>query len=302
MINSIQSLNTQNYFTSPNPSYQTTTQQNYREIAQYQSDTSVSITTDEGDVVTISNYKELSSFLHYDSRNTPLTQGMNFTSASLAEESFSYSVQGDLSDNELLDIENLIDELSLIAGNFFSGNTEKALENALSLSDFGSLAHFDASFSYSAFSHSQWNVNQLNGYHPLPPGLTQSAENAPSDLFDDISGFLDKNQTEEMQYAKMLKAQWQQVKDILEERKSEIAPQSDNDSGLEEENLPAARHMLNRFEKLATKHPRLAPFGVSLAHQAIDRQVDKMDHPAVFNQKNQLKENILKEFNQWILA
>ena len=86
--------------------------QSYSEAMSQRSQADISFTTAEGDVVTLSNYQEQAYTLASEKWASPLQQGMNFTASTLNVDAFSFSVQGDLNEEELADIQNLMDDLS----------------------------------------------------------------------------------------------------------------------------------------------------------------------------------------------
>ncbi len=269
----------------------------YRETLAQTKESEIAITTDQGDVVTISSYQGEEQSMSYDKWNSPLQQGMNFSASSIKIDSFNLSIQGDLNEEELLDIEYLLEDLSLIAGDFFNGDVDKAMDGALNIGDMGSLAELSATFSYSA----SWSASQLTQNHPIPES------GAFADLMEDFMNELPETivsqENPEIEYAQKLQAQWQQIKEILEEREEvTFPPKPEPIATASAEHIPAAQKMMNRMEEMMAKHPRLSPFAVPLAHEAIDKQADKLQHPGVFAQKNQLKENILQELNDWMYA
>ncbi len=257
----------------------------------------ISITTDDGDVVTISGYQQQSSSLSFDTLSTPFKEGVNFTMSSLSSDSFNLSLQGDLDEEELADIENLLEDLSAIAGNFFSGDLSSAQDGALNLA-IGSLAELSATFTHSSQYATKWSGSQLAENHPLPQ--SDNFMRSVEEVFSDLPEIVDQIHTDEMKYAEMLKAQWQQIKDFLEQRETPSDPIPDFASSAEENDMPIARRMMSRFQEIASKHPRLAPLGPPLAREVIDNKLEELDHPAYFKQKNQLKENFLNEFNNWM--
>ncbi len=97
----------------------------------------LSITTADGDIVTISfsDIKETQfneQFKYLAGQDS--TQLSYQTSASSYRElNFSYSIEGDLDDEEIHAINSLIEDISKIQKSFFNGNVEKAYEKALTL-------------------------------------------------------------------------------------------------------------------------------------------------------------------------
>lgn len=271
--------------------------ENYSEAMSQRNEADISFTTAEGDVVTISNYHEQAYSLAAEKWSTPLQQGMNFTASVLNADAVSLSVTGDLNEEELADIQNLLVELTSIAGSFFSGNLDKAMDDAMNIGDMGSIARLSASFSYNA----NWSASsQITDYHPVP--ASEELGDSLADIFAQLPEIIDQAHTDEMKYAEMLQAQWKQIKEFLEANKADPVPSLDPLPVQEEANTPAARQMMNKVRETVARHPRLAPFSVPLAHEAIDNKSESMLHPALFSQKNILKDNFLQEFSDWMYA
>ena len=284
--------------------------QSYSEAMSQRSAADISFTTAEGDVVTISNYQEQAYALASEKWASPLQQGMNFTASALSVDASSLSVQGDLNEEELADIQNLLTDLSSIAEQFFSGNLAEAMDQAMNIGEMGSISQLSASFSYNA----SWSASsQITDYHPVP--ASEDGGDSLADVFAGLPEIVDQAHTDEMKYAEMLQAQWQQIKEFLEAKTADpvtttdsvIAQEADpvatTDSVTpqeDDETLPAARQMMNRMRETVAKHPRLAPFGLSLAHEAIDNKTDGLQYPALSSQKNMLKDNFLQEFTDWM--
>ncbi|MCB2184255.1 MAG: hypothetical protein KQH63_19690 [Desulfobulbaceae bacterium] len=302
MTSSIQNTNFPSFFPSSKTAQQSDYTSNYKAMTAQRNQADISIMTKDGDIVTLSQFQEQSSTVSLQQWNSPYEQGLNFTASSLSVDAFDLSVKGDLDEGELQDIQHLLDDLSLIAENFFSGNLSDAFDDALNLGDMGSLAQLSASFSYTAqYAYAYSESSQLSDYHPLP--TAENMEGAWQDFFADLPEFVEQLNTDEMKYAEQLHAQWQQIKEYLESRNTEISPRNNETTPPEyEKNQPVARRMMNRFQEIVAQHPRLAPLGPSLAHKAIDDRVENADYPALHSEKNQLKNNFMREFNNWMYA
>ena len=294
MTSPVQGNNALYHYSPQHPSQSQRGHESYKETVARQAEASISLITDEGDVVNISSSHQYTSSLYAESWNTPVKEGMNFTAAAMTVNSFELSVEGDLSEEELADIESLLGDLSSIAGNFFSGNLSDAMDEAMNIGDMGTVSQLSASFSYSA----AWSATQLTQHHPLP-----ASDNLASSLegpFTDISEIIDQAHTDEMGYAEMLQAQWQQIKEFLEAREEKTVEQTSGP--LADNDMPIARRMMNRIQETVAKHPRLAPFSVPLAHEAIDSEMESVQHPALYSQKHQLKNSFMNEFNNWMYS
>jgi hypothetical protein len=114
--------------------------------------TDISLVTAEGDKVTISAQSALQAGLvSYDYRGR-----LNSNEASLqgralqvsAENALAISVEGDLSKEELADIKKLVEKIEKLGADFFSRPLEDSLSRTLELSDFDSIASFEANLRY----------------------------------------------------------------------------------------------------------------------------------------------------------
>ncbi|MCP4117549.1 MAG: hypothetical protein GY737_19565 [Desulfobacteraceae bacterium] len=119
------------------------------------SNVDLSLRTREGDVVTINaaSFSELNTssydqrgkivngssetMAHYSSRTMTLESGSSFT----------FSVQGDLSDQELDDIENIVGSLDEILAEMGDGDMDGAVETALGMTGYDTVSEFSADIS-----------------------------------------------------------------------------------------------------------------------------------------------------------
>jgi hypothetical protein len=133
----------------------------------------LSITTADGDVVNISfsalkesqSNENLSYYANQDS------QGMSYqnSASSYSEMNFSYSVQGELDEEELLAIESLIKDISKIENDFFSGNIDKAFSKALELGyDEEQLSSFSLELKQTQTNYVSQAYSEVANYNPDP--------------------------------------------------------------------------------------------------------------------------------------
>ena len=110
--------------------------------------TDISLATAEGDKVTISAKSALhASFIGYDYRGRLNGNEVNLSGRSLqvsAENSFAISVEGDLSEEELADIEKLVAKIEKLGADFFSQPLGDSLTQTLDLGDLDSISSFAA--------------------------------------------------------------------------------------------------------------------------------------------------------------
>ncbi len=119
----------------------------------------LSLTTKEGDVVTLSteSFMDFAS-LSYD-KSGSVSDGYQTKSAAFSSREmtlasgsrFSFSVQGNLSEDELNDIENLVKTLDEVAYSMSTGDMDEAMETAMGMSEgYDSISGFEADLSFSS--------------------------------------------------------------------------------------------------------------------------------------------------------
>jgi hypothetical protein len=245
----------------------------------------ISITTDEGDIVTFNQSSLAALEMSRESFATPLANGMTFTASAALSESMSFSVQGDLNEQELADIASLYDSLTAIAGDFFNGDYGKAMVGAMSLGDLGSLASLEASF-----TQTQISSTQITTHHILP-----------SDSESFIDAFSDKdlfNQQEARKEQDLLAARWQQITDFLDQQNKELQKKTVEEQKLDHH----TEKMMQEVARTLEKHPRLSPFAVPLAGNAIQEAASLSPLSPIqnSNQTQFLKNDFLKQFHNWL--
>ncbi len=144
------------------------------------SNVDLSLTTKEGDVVTINaaSFSELNAssydqsgkivngssevLSHYSSRTMTLESGSSFT----------FSVKGDLSEQELDDIEKMVGSLDEILGEMGDGDMEGAVETALGMTGYDTISEFSADISMQR-SYTMVSEVSQESYSRIPrPGST----------------------------------------------------------------------------------------------------------------------------------
>ena len=286
-----------NFLPSYNPynqSSQGTRSESFQQTAQSQKESNISITTAEGDVVTISSSYAMAMAYAFNKEATPVSYSQSISAMSMESSSFAMSIQGDLSDEEIQDIKHLLHDLSKISKAFFQGDTDRALRKVFDIGDMGSVSQLSASFSYSeqiATSHA------VSSFPAVPEGDALAG-------FTDLKEMLEDEFIEDIKFMDLLRARWQQLREALEQNNEsskiasplEMLPENDDD-------IPAAEQMLNRAKNTVRKHPRLSPFIVPVAQKAID------DAAKSFNQEEEkavnpgkLHKDFLKKWQDWVQA
>ena len=97
----------------------------------------LSITTADGDVVTISfsalQENQANEYFSYNADQNASEMSYQRSASSYSEMNFTFSVHGDLDKDELHAIQSLIKDISKIEKDFFAGNIDKAFNRALEL-------------------------------------------------------------------------------------------------------------------------------------------------------------------------
>lgn len=157
------------------------------EINAYESmDAGLTIKTREGDIVTLSTsrFSELSAG-EYSRQGTLATEDgqvsarQHVRSIQLASgETFAFSVQGDLNEAELADIEDIVAGIDEIIGEMADGDMDDAFALAMSMGSYDSVARYEADItmtrSYSAYAQTQAMTQGRPGF--AAPELPQPME------------------------------------------------------------------------------------------------------------------------------
>jgi hypothetical protein len=271
----------------------------------------LSLTTAEGDRVTLSDLSMSYQQTQGVGWVTPASSGMNVSSSSMTAETMGFSVQGDLNAQELADINRLVGELTSIASTFFSGDYEDAMTQAM---DFGDLGLGSVSSLTAAFSSQTVSQTRITSQSSLP---------AMADL-EDLYRQLEADRTDALDYAALLEARWQQILKALDEKKKEeldglfarrmeplpVVAQALDAEGAAAPTSPeqppapasepaavlrkaeasdppqavpaseeAARQMLARLEELFADHPKVTPFAKALAATAMEKAASRAEQP-----------------------
>ncbi len=221
--------------------------------------TFIDITTQEGDSITLQRSTGHTEFSQGVQWQDNASLGMAFSGQSIDSHSFSYTVQGDLSAEELKDLGELFDALSFIADDFFQGNLDDAVAGALNIGDLGSLSSLSATFSKTEIS-----VSQSSSQHPY------------------VKADLARADQEEQALARHRQGQWQQILSYLEKNRPEFNHPEKKDASQIKDH---GQDIMARIEKAIEHHQRLAPLIYKLAEKAIaDKQQD-------YNSNNPVKES-----------
>ncbi len=119
-------------------------------------DTGLTIKTREGDFVTLtsSSQSQFDAFMYNSKGVLVTTSGAAAITQNLREitlssgESFSFSVEGDLSREELDDIENIVKGIDEIASEMVQGDMDGAMSKALSMGGYDTISMYSADITY----------------------------------------------------------------------------------------------------------------------------------------------------------
>ena len=268
------------------------TSDSYRAQAQ---NADITLTTREGDRITINSQSIMSHERRIDGS---LNGSQRLLEQSMAANGMSFTVQGDLNDQEIADLTALLDDLNGIATDFFSGDLEEAVNGAMNIGDMGSISKLEATFSQTSLLSEFLSVP-----HPIPD-LSGQQSDLFAKGFDDEPLALPSGQG----VTDLLAAQWQQFLEALNSPDApEAAPPPSARPQQQGPNLAnsagdTAKAMLERSKETMTAHPRLTSLMPSVAELAIQqaRRLFEQTLPAAQLAKD-TSAAFNKSFNSWLL-
>ena len=290
----------------------------YRHAVRLTDEAEISLTTAQGDRVTLSRAYENVQTMGYTSSVSDSGREQSLTRSGFQVGSFSLSIQGDLNDEELADIKDLIKDLSKVANHFYSGRMDTAVDQAMKIGDTGTITEFSANFNYSATVA----VSQLE-QHPIPAFSAETMESLP-----DPKELADRPRSGLPAYAEMLQARWQQIWGLLmdeEEKAAELKAVSLSQPDpaaselaeltaapaptpiMEPDESPlaeAAQVLFDRTAATIADHPRFSPFARPLVNSIIDRQAanNGTADPAPHQLGRQLAHEFSRIFDNWLVS
>lgn len=185
-------------------------------------DAGLTIQTREGDVVSLSTsqFSELNAY-EYDSRGEVSGEGGSMSASYNTREItlssgelFSFSVKGDLNEEELKDIESIVAGIDGIIGEMAQGDMDEAVSKALSMGTYDSISKYEAdiqiqrSYAVSAQTRStSYGSGRKNGYGNMPAlesgrggGLEKASE--PVSFIDKVAQLLEQQKEESVARAR----------------------------------------------------------------------------------------------------
>jgi hypothetical protein len=304
-------------------------QASYRQATAMSRESDISITTAQGDTVAFSqDFFSGAAFSLFAEKSANASM-QTFTAASLTVESMGLEIQGDLNAEELSDIKRLFMDLHKIAKDFFQGDVQGAIKEALELNKhMDTITEFNASFTQTTVSSYSQN------YHYLP--------NVSADFAEGFMEMAENKHIEDI-ISKILRSQWQQIAEILGFNKGnekEPAKPAAVDNAILAGNLPQqpaaqanednktaakdnyseqsspdsqspkrsnaapgkhAQMMMDKLVETLERHPRLSPFALPLADKAIDKgSAANANNSGTSPFAAVLKNNFIKEFDDWL--
>jgi len=139
-------------------------------FASQSSSSDLSITTADGDIVSISfsalKEAQQSNSFSYSADQDSTEMNYQHSASSYSEMNFSFSVQGDLDKDELHAIQSLIKDISKIEKDFFTGNIDKAFNKALELGyDEEQLTSFNLELRQTQTNYASQAYNEVATYN-----------------------------------------------------------------------------------------------------------------------------------------
>jgi len=159
----------------------------------------LTITTTDGDIVSIS-FSELQETAtkeryQYAESGKGVSENYSMASSQYHEVNFSYSVEGNLDDDEKAAIEALIKDVNSLQKDFFSGNVDKAFEKALELGfDNEQIASFSMDLQQTQTSYVSQTYAEVSGFDEK---LLPSAAKELKPLLDFLDQFKQLQETAE---------------------------------------------------------------------------------------------------------
>lgn len=145
-------------------------------VSAYESlDAGLTIQTKEGDLVTLTSntYAQVDAFMYNskgilqtDSGTTAVTRNQREITLTSGD-SFSFSVVGDLSEEELQDIEAIVKGIDEIISEMAQGDMDDAVSKALSMGGYDSVSMYSADITYQR-SYAMTSQTQARTMEPLP--------------------------------------------------------------------------------------------------------------------------------------
>lgn len=215
-------------------------------------DTGLTIKTREGDIVTLSSsrFAQFNSFeynsrgeIQTDTGNALITQHTREITLTTGDQ-FSFSVQGDLNEQELADIEAIVKGVDGIVAEVAQGDMEEAVAQAMAMGNYSSVSMYSADISYER-SYSMTEQTSSVASNPLlasdPDANTSRSEH--SQRSNHMNGFAERMaQFLEKQEEKSLAKAQQPLISLFEQLQKNISDidKTDTQANTDEEGTSAS--------------------------------------------------------------
>ena len=248
-----------------------------RDINSYEGmDAGLTIKTREGDIVTLSTsrYSELNAH-EYSSQGYLTTengQAMAMTHERSIElstgETFSFSVQGDLNEQELADIESIVSGIDGIIYQMADGNMDEAVAQAMSMGAYASVSSYEADITVARSYTDYAETTRTDMGTALPSSGDGSGwgnllpDTTTSPFMNEISKLLEEQDAAALAHARQpLSHLFDQYLDTLPDLL---------ETGTDSEKAPAASSELAAAQETAAKSP------TALALESTAKMVDQL--------------------------
>ncbi len=254
-------------------------------------DTGLTIKTREGDIVTLSSksFSELNSFeynsrgkIQTDSGTAQFSQHLREITLSTGDQ-FSFSVQGDLNEQELADIEAIVLGVEGIAAEMAEGDMGGAMEKAMAMGSYSSVSMYSADISHQR-SYAVRDETRSVASNALPgegPGEKISQRPKSLDHFvDRMSKFLEKQED------KLLAKSQQPLSSLFEQLLKNIADTDEEDVPVSE--VPALETQAEDTQATPASEKQIAgpPAYDTPAHEALKAFGERVDQIINYMLKN----------------
>ncbi len=168
-------------------------------------DAGLTIQTREGDIVTLSSnsFSEFNAFEYNSQGQIQTDSGYALISQHTREitlttgEQFSFSVQGDLNEQELSDIAAIIQGVDGIVAEVAEGDMDEAVEKAMAMGSYSSVSMYSAEISYERSYAVTEETRSVASSPSLAPGKEKGVSHRPKHMnsfVDKMARFLEKQE------------------------------------------------------------------------------------------------------------
>ena len=226
---------------------------------QYSETMSMQLTTKEGDTVSV-DFKQLyAQYQSYTQQQSAESgpSGVRYFESKEAlevtafEEQFAFSVNGDLNEDELNAIFDVFEQVDKLANNFFGGNIEKALSQAMELEiDYDQLQNFQLNLTQTQATASRYQQAAMSEYENVQDKTATDEAEEYGVTLSNLPEYLQQWQAA----VEKLDEQFENAQVVLDEILSSVVSQRFPES------FPELDERLGWFERVQAFHQRLAGY------------------------------------------